>query len=78
MEDYIKGELIGGGSPRHLNTSSNLFIVATTADVLVEDQLVVAVGNWNIWTHLALRLRCYCTPVMCGKIQRNKQRNKNP
>ena len=26
MEDYIKCELIGGGSPRHLNT--NLFIVA--------------------------------------------------
>ena len=28
MDDYIKCELIGGGSPRHLNTFSNLFIVA--------------------------------------------------
>ena len=28
MEDYIKCELVGGGSPRHLNTFSNLFIVA--------------------------------------------------
>ena len=28
MEDYIKCELIGGGSPRHLNPASNLFIVA--------------------------------------------------
>ena len=28
VEDYIKCELIGGGSPRHLNTFSNLFIVA--------------------------------------------------
>ena len=28
MEDYIKYELIGGGSPGHLNTFSNLFIVA--------------------------------------------------
>ena len=27
-EDYIKCELIGGGSPRHLNTISNLYIVA--------------------------------------------------
>ena len=26
--DYIKGELIGKGSPRHLNTLTNLFIVA--------------------------------------------------
>ena len=26
--DYIKCELIGGGSLRHLNTFSNLFIVA--------------------------------------------------
>ena len=28
MEDYIKCELIGGGSLRHLNTFSNLYIVA--------------------------------------------------
>ena len=28
MEDYIKCELIGGGSRRHLNTFSSLFIVA--------------------------------------------------
>ena len=28
MEDYIKCELIGGGSSRHLHTFSNLFIVA--------------------------------------------------
>ena len=28
MENYIKWELIGGGSPRHLNTLSNVFIVA--------------------------------------------------
>ena len=28
MEDYIKCELSDGGSPRHLNTFSNLFIVA--------------------------------------------------
>ena len=28
MEDCIKCELIGGGSPRHSNTFSNLFIVA--------------------------------------------------
>ena len=28
MEDHIKCELMGGGSPRHLNTFSNLFIVA--------------------------------------------------
>ena len=28
MEDYITCELIGGGSPRHLNTFSNLFIVS--------------------------------------------------
>ena len=28
MEDYIKCELIGRGSPRHLNTFSNLYIVA--------------------------------------------------
>ena len=27
MEDNIKYELIGGGSPRHLNTFSNLYIV---------------------------------------------------
>ena len=27
MKDYIKCELIGGGSPRHLNTFSDLFIV---------------------------------------------------
>ena len=28
MEDYIKCELISGGSPRHLNTlKKNLFIV---------------------------------------------------
>ena len=27
MENYIKCELTGGGSPRHLNTFSNLFIV---------------------------------------------------
>ena len=26
MADYIKCELIGGGSPRHLETCSNLFI----------------------------------------------------
>ena len=29
MEDYITCELIGGESPRHLNTFSNLFVVAT-------------------------------------------------
>ena len=28
MEGYIVWELIGGGFPRYLNTSSNLFIVA--------------------------------------------------
>ena len=28
MEDYIKCEPIGGGSPRHINTISNLYIVA--------------------------------------------------
>ena len=28
MEDYIKCELICGGSPRHINTLSNLYIVA--------------------------------------------------
>ena len=28
MEDYIKCELVGGVSLRHLNTFSNLFIVA--------------------------------------------------
>ena len=28
MEDYIKCGLIGGGSPRYLNTFSNLLIVA--------------------------------------------------
>ena len=28
MEDYIKCELIGGVSPRHLNTFSNLCIVS--------------------------------------------------
>ena len=28
MEDYIKCELIGGGSSRHLKPFSNLFIVA--------------------------------------------------
>ena len=28
MEDYTKCELIGGGFPRHLNTFSNLFVVA--------------------------------------------------
>ena len=28
VEDNIKSELIGGGYPRHLNTFSNLFIVA--------------------------------------------------
>ena len=28
MEDYIKCERIGGGSPRHLGTFSNLFFVA--------------------------------------------------
>ena len=27
MEDYIKCDLIGRGSPRHLKTFSNLFIV---------------------------------------------------
>ena len=26
MEDYIKSEQIGGGSPRHLNTFSSLYI----------------------------------------------------
>ena len=28
MEDYIKCELIGGGSPRDIETFSNMFIVA--------------------------------------------------
>ena len=28
VEDYTKCELIGGESPRHLNTSSSLYIVA--------------------------------------------------
>ena len=28
MKDYNKCEKIGGGSPRYLNTFSNLFIVA--------------------------------------------------
>ena len=28
VEDYIKCKLIGGGSPRHLNSIANLFIVA--------------------------------------------------
>ena len=27
MEDYLKCELMGGGSPRHLNTFSNMFII---------------------------------------------------
>ena len=28
MENYIKCELVGGGSPRYMNTFSNFFIVA--------------------------------------------------
>ena len=30
MKDYIKRELIDGGSPRYLNTFSNLYIVGCT------------------------------------------------
>ena len=30
MEDYIKCELIGRGSTRHLNAFSNIFIVGST------------------------------------------------
>ena len=30
MEDYIKYEMVGGGSPRHLNTFSNLFCCCCT------------------------------------------------
>ena len=33
VEDYIKCELIGGGYPRHLNTFSNLFIVAVLNNI---------------------------------------------
>ena len=37
MEDYIKCELRGEGSPRHLDTFSNLFIVSTHCSVAIVD-----------------------------------------
>ncbi len=35
MEDYVKFELISGGSPRHLKPFSNLFIVLYTTHISI-------------------------------------------
>ena len=42
-ETCIKCELIGGGSPRHLNASSNLLLLLTA---LMEGQLQLPLKNW--------------------------------
>ena len=43
MEQYSKCELIGRGSPRYLNTLSNLFIVAC----ITTYQCMVMIVNWT-------------------------------
>ena len=54
MEDCIKRVLIGGGSSRHLNTSSNLFIVAVPTHISIHVAIVDHTdihnveNNWNI------------------------------
>ena len=41
MADYITCELIGGVSPRHLNTFSNLFIVGCTLHTSINTHYVL-------------------------------------
>ena len=43
MEDYIKCELIGGGSPRHINTFSNLLIVGWPLHTYKDMLCIVAI-----------------------------------
>ena len=40
MENYIKCELSGGGSPRHLNTISSWLLLSTTHLAIVDCALV--------------------------------------
>ena len=53
VEDYIKCELIGGGSPRHFNTSSNHFIVGCTLHTY----------QYMPWLHLRWEKGVYTAPA---------------
>ena len=48
MVDYIKCELIGGGSSRHLNTFSNLLIVSVRTLAIVDCTHVHHVVHYKI------------------------------
>ena len=49
MEEYIKSELIGGMSPKYLDTLSNLFMLLSTAHN--NTVCIVTIGDWT-----------HCTP----------------
>ena len=57
MEDYIKYELIGGGSPRYLKRSSNLSIVGSTLHtyqhyvVLILLTVSMHTAQFKTWEH---------------------------
>ena len=48
MEDYIKCEQIGGGSPTHLNTFSNLFIVVVDYTHVYQHVLCIVVDCTHV------------------------------
>ena len=52
MEDYIKCELIGGGSSRHLKHFSNLFIVAVHYTHINTQLCIVAIVDFVEGTHV--------------------------
>ena len=63
MEDYIKHELIGKGSPRHQKELSNLFTVAghythiNTSNVWL---LLLTIPMYTMLSHYKIIISCCC------------------
>ena len=72
MEDYIKSELIGGVSSRHLNTFSNLLILFLAIryshrySLYVVVVVVVVVVDCTHVLHLVQNIRTCHTMLLCG------------
>ena len=61
MEDYNKCKLSGGGSPRHLNTFSNLFLLLYTTHISTHYVCIVAIVAVHYTHQYTLCMHCgYC------------------
>ena len=67
MEDYIKCERIGGGSLAHLNTFSNLSIVAVHYTLIKHVMYCCIVDSTHV--HHAVYYKLLLTALMQGQLQ---------